>query len=459
MADAASHDMAALVLAAGKGTRLFSTEPKVLRPLLAEPMLAYVIEALRPRFTGRTRIVIGFGAELVREAFPDLARAFVLQPEQKGTGHALMTAWEEIKRTNAARCLVVNGDTPLLTAGTVERFLKGAGDAALAFATIDLLDPAGFGRVKRDEKGRVAAVVEAKDLGSAAGSGPAEVNAGLYCLDLAAIEPLLAGLGTENASREYYITDLIGLAVKAGLGVEGVRLGREESLLGVNTAAELVRAEMILRERIVEGWLARGAIIRSPESVLVGPGVELSPGTEINGPAQLLGRTVVGRARVGAFTHIRDSAIADGAEIREFSHLQGANVGPDCVVGPHARLRPGAVLKARARVGNFVEMKKSVLGEGAKANHLTYLGDAEVGAEANIGAGTITCNFDGKNKHKTTIGERAFIGSNTALVAPVTVGADALVGAGSTITKDVPAGEIGVGRARQVNLKRKKPLS
>ena len=338
----------------------------------------------------------------------------------------------------------------------MERFLAGAGDAALAFATIDLPDPAGFGRVRRDAKGRVAAVVEAKDLPPDEKEGPAEVNAGLYCLDLAAVEPLLSRLGTDNASREYYLTDLIGLAAKAGLSVLGVRLGREDSLLGVNTAAELAAAEELLRRRVVSGWLTRGVVVRQPESVVAGPRVAVAPGAEISGPTRIFGRTIIGRARIGAFTFILESSIADGAEVREFSHLEGAEVGSGCVVGPFARLRPGAVLKARARVGNFVEMKKSVLGEGAKANHLTYLGDAEVGADANIGAGTITCNYDGRKKHKTTIGERAFIGSNTALVAPVTVGPGAVVWAGSTVTQDVPAGELALARARQVNLKPRK---
>jgi bifunctional UDP-N-acetylglucosamine pyrophosphorylase/glucosamine-1-phosphate N-acetyltransferase len=323
--------------------------------------------------------------------------------------------------------------------------------------TITPRDPAGFGRVVRDKERRIAAIVEAKDYDMAVhGAQTGEVNAGIYLLRLSSMESLLGELRNENKSGEYYITDLVGLAVARGMSVQSVQCGDDVSLMGINSPRELVRAENTLRRRIVEEHLDRGVLIHNPDTVIVGPCVRLEPGAELFGHCEIYGESFVAAgARLGSYTHITDSSFASGCVVREFCHIEGAEVGPEAVVGPYARLRPRAVLKAGAKVGNFVEVKKAVLGEGAKASHLTYIGDAQVGAGANIGAGTITCNYDGKNKFVTTIGEGAFIGSNTALVAPVTVGRDALVGAGSTITKDVPEGGAAIARGKQVNITRR----
>jgi bifunctional UDP-N-acetylglucosamine pyrophosphorylase/glucosamine-1-phosphate N-acetyltransferase len=425
--------------------------------MLGEPMLRYVYDALTPAYGDDVLTVVGHGSDLVAAAFPERAARFVLQEQQLGTGHALQVAWDAVAATGAEYCMVVNGDTPLISAQGIERLAEQAGCCDLAFMTITPRDPAGFGRVVRDEDRRIAAIVEAKDYDMAVyGPQTGEVNAGIYLIKLSTIEPLLGELGNENKSGEYYITDLVGLAVARSMSVESVQCGDDVSLMGINSPRELVRAESTLRRKIVEEHLDRGVLIHNPDTVIVGPRVRLDPGAEIFGHCEIYGESFVASgARLGSYTHITDSTFAPGCLVREFCHIEGAEVGPEAVVGPYARLRPRAVLMSGAKVGNFVEMKKAVLGEGAKASHLTYLGDAQVGAGANIGAGTITCNYDGKNKFVTTIGEGAFIGSNTALVAPVTVGRDALVGAGSTITKDVPEGGAAIARGKQVNITRR----
>lgn len=447
----------ALVLAAGKGTRMHSDRPKVLHEILGEPMLAFVYEALDPLCPGNVLTVTGFGADQMEKAFPERTRDFVLQAEQLGTGHALQTAWERVSASGKEFCLVVNGDTPLLHTGALERFLDQSQGADLAFATITPGHPGSFGRVVRDARGEVAAIVEAKDLDPALHGDPREVNAGVYVLRLAAIGPLLARLTNANQSGEYYITDLIALAKAAGLSVRGVECGADTNLMGVNSPLELAEAEEHLRARTARMWLARGVMIHRQELAVIGPRARLEPGSCLHGPCELYGATRLARgAVVESHCVLVNAEIAENARVRSFSHLEQASVGPSCVVGPYARLRPGAVLLEKARVGNFVEVKKSVLGKGAKAGHLSYLGDAEIGPDVNVGAGTITCNYDGKNKFATVIKAGAFIGSNTALVAPVTVGENALVGAGSVITKNVPDGELAVARGRQVNLARRK---
>lgn len=446
----------AVVLAAGKGTRMHSPRPKVLLTLAGEPMLGLLFATLDPMFGGRVWTVIGHGADHVRAAFPGREAGWVEQCEQLGTGHALQMAWPDLKEAGLTHVVVVNGDTPLLAPQDVEGLLAEtqAADADLAFLTLTLEDPGAFGRVVRDGKGRVARIVEAKDLaGDAEAQASREINAGIYCLKVAALEELLFSLSRDNAGREYYLTDLIGMARDKGLTVLGLDRGAEKEIMGINSPAELADMEQALCKRLTDKSLAAGVLIRFPDHVRMGPRVAIEPGAEIVGPCELLGATrVAAGAVVESHCVLLDSEIGPGSRIRNFSHLEGACVGAECVVGPYARLRPGAIMDEASRVGNFVEMKKARLGKGAKANHLTYLGDAEVGAGSNIGAGTITCNYDGKNKFVTEIGEKAFIGSNTALVAPVKVGDRALVGAGSVVTKDVPEDGMAIARSRQVNL-------
>ncbi len=448
----------AVVLAAGKGTRMHSDTPKVLHRILEEPMLRYVYDAVLPTVDALWTVV-GHKAEDVRAAFPERAAGCILQKEQLGTGHALQTAWPALESAGMEYALVVNGDTPLVPEETLRRFISAgiADKADLAFITLTLEDPAAFGRVAR-ENGRVRAVIEAKDYVPALhGEDPHEINAGIYLLRMAAIAPLLPRLTNANKSGEFYITDLIGLAVAENLAVTGVNQGDDANLLGINNPEELVRSEELIRARIVDNYLRGGVIIRAPHSVRIGPAVRVEKGVEITGPCELYGNThIAAGVKIASHVRMADSSAAEHAVIHSFCHIQEAEIGPRCIVGPYARLRPGAVLEDSAHIGNFVEMKKARLGKGAKANHLTYLGDAEIGPRANIGAGTITCNYDGKNKHVTRIGEEAFIGSNTALVAPVSIGDKALVGAGSVITKNVPDGHIGLTRAEQRTLPRRK---
>ena len=447
---------AALILAAGKGTRMHSNKPKVLQSILGEPMLRYVLHSLRPLFGEHIWTVIGHQADMVREAFAGEDMRFVEQERQLGTGHALMQGLPALEEAGYSHVLVINGDTPLITTALLENFLAEAQGADVAFATITLPNPGSYGRVVR-HNGRVAAIVEAKDYDEALyGPEPREVNAGLYYLRVDLARELLPRLTCANKGGEYYITDLVGLAVEGRHAVRGVECGDDPNLFGVNSPLELSRSEALLRMLLVQQKLESGVLIHAPELVRISPLAEVAPGAELFGPCEIYGRSRIARgAVVQSHCVLRDAEVAEGAVIRNFSHLEQATVGVDATVGPYGRLRPGAVLEESAHVGNFVEMKKATLGKGAKANHLTYLGDADVGAGANIGAGTITCNYDGKNKFRTSIGARAFIGSNTALVAPVSVGDGALVGAGSVITKNVPDEQMGIARARQNNLPRR----
>lgn len=447
----------ALVLAAGKGTRMHSDKPKVLQTLLGEPMLRYVLDALHPLFGEHVWTVIGHRAEMVRKAFADEEQRFVVQEQQLGTGHALQVAWSELRSAGLDRVVVVNGDTPLLSTQALQLFLRESEGADVAFMTLVLPSPGSYGRVVR-HNGRVAAIVEAKDYDEALyGPEPNEINAGIYALSLDAVEALLPRLTTANRSGEYYITDLVGLAVAERMHVRGIECGDDPNLLGVNNPAELIRSETLLRARLVYEHLEAGVVIHAPETVRVSPRATLEPGAELFGPCEIYGTSHIAR---GAVVHshcwIHNTTVSRGSVVHAFSHLVDAQVGEECTVGPYARLRPGAVLEEKAHIGNFVEVKKSRVGKGSKANHLTYLGDADIGPGVNVGAGTITCNYDGKNKFRTTIEEGAFIGSNTSLVAPVTVGRNSLVGAGSVITKDVPEDSLGIARGRQTNLPRKR---
>ncbi len=446
---------AACVLAAGKGTRMHSAKPKVLQTVLGEPMVRYVLRALEDQFAGNIWLVTGHGAEEVQECVLSFApdAHFVLQKEQLGTGHALACALPDLKAAGVERVLVINGDIPLIESRVLADFAQGLGDSDLAFATITLPDPGAYGRIVRVD-GVLHGIVEAKDYDLAKYGPPSgEVNAGLYSISLALCEELLPLVDNANKSGEYYITDLVGLAIERGYRVKGIVCGNNTALLGVNSPLELAQAEAMLQKSVNHALLASGVLLHAPESVRISPFAAVEPGADITGPCEITGRSRVCQdARVMCNCVVRDSTIESRAEIRPFSHLESALVHSEALVGPYARLRPGAELGCRSHVGNFVELKKTRLGEGAKANHLTYLGDATVGAGTNIGAGTITCNYDGKHKFQTHIGENAFIGSNTAMVAPVRVGDNALIGAGSIITRDVPDNELAIARARQKNL-------
>jgi bifunctional UDP-N-acetylglucosamine pyrophosphorylase/glucosamine-1-phosphate N-acetyltransferase len=450
----------AVVLAAGKGTRMVSDLPKVLHRAAGRPLLAWVLDAARAAGCTRLLVVVGHGAEQVRAELtaPDIE--WVLQAEQRGTGHALAQA-EAALAGEEATLLVLSGDVPLLTPSTLSEIAARAEAGAWgALAVAELADPGMLGRVipRQDPEAGPAApevlgrIVEHRD------ATPAEravrlVNAGIYALPAPRIFTELAALRPDNAQGELYLTDALSAPAGRGERLELVRLAHPDEALGVNNRAELALVHRRLIDRHLAALMTAGVTVLEPARTVVEPGVAVGPDTVLHPDVALLGSSQVGSGctvQQGAW--LRDSRLGDGVEVLPYSVLEGAAVDDDARVGPFARLRPGAHLRTGARVGNFVEVKNAELGPGAKAGHLAYLGDATVGAGANIGAGVVTCNFDGRGKHRTEIGAGAFVGSDTMLVAPVRVGEGATTAAGSVITKDVPAGGLAVGRARQKNL-------
>ena len=445
----------ALILAAGKGTRMHSAKPKVLQSLLGESMLDLVHDNLSAHFAeDDIWTVVGFGAERIEKIMPNAH--LIKQNEQLGTGHALATALPSLKEKGYTHVLVINGDAPLISEEILGKFIEEGRAHDLTFATILVDNVGSYGRVVRKD-GALVGVIEAKNYDEALYGRPSgEINAGLYVFSLQMAEELLPKIERNPVSGEYYITDLVSLALEAKKSVLGLNLGHDSRLLGVNSPLELEQMEEWLRAQIVQTLLEKGVLIHAKESVRISPRAQIEAGCEIYGPCEIYGKSVVRKgACIESHCVILESEIGTDSRVRSFSHLEGALLAERCIVGPFARLRSGAVLEDDAHVGNYVELKKARLGRGSKANHLSYLGDAEIGASVNIGAGTITCNYDGKKKHPTSIGEHAFIGSNTALVAPVSVGKNALVGAGSTITHDVPDNTLAVTRPKQRNLPRR----
>jgi bifunctional UDP-N-acetylglucosamine pyrophosphorylase/glucosamine-1-phosphate N-acetyltransferase len=387
----------------------------------------------------------------VREAFagaPGLAWA--LQAEQKGTGHAVQQAIGAVPDDHLV--LVLYGDVPLVTPATLERLLAPARRGALSVLTAEFADPTGYGRIVRDGEGAVARIVEHKDA-SAAERALREVNTGLMAAPARDLKRWLALLRNDNAQGEYYLTDCVGSAVAEGREVQGVAAASEAEVHGVNDRAQLARAEAIVRARLAEQLLEAGVTLADPLRFDLRGTLDCGQDVAIDVGCVFEGRVVLGdRVRIGPYCVLRDVEVGADTRIDSHSSIDGARIGRDCRVGPYARIRPESVLGDAAHVGNFVELKKSELGAGAKANHLAYVGDATVGKDVNVGAGTITCNYDGANKHRTVIGDGAFIGSNSSLVAPVTIGAGATIGAGSVITKDAPAGELTVARGKQTTI-------
>ncbi|MDD6088002.1 MAG: bifunctional UDP-N-acetylglucosamine diphosphorylase/glucosamine-1-phosphate N-acetyltransferase GlmU [Desulfovibrionaceae bacterium] len=446
----------ALILAAGKGTRMHSDKPKVLQSLLGEPMLSHVYAALYNLFGEAIWAVVGFHSSQVRDAFQGSPLHFIEQKQQLGTGHAVLCALPDLEKAGIETLLVVNGDTPLVTENIFEHILQQAGEADFCVATLDLDDPGSFGRIVR-KNGQPAAIIEAKDYDERLfGPASGEINAGIYVLRLSTMSSLLEKLTNDNRSGEFYLTDLLAMAIEAGLTIRGISCGKNLDLLGVNSPSELAEAEKRRKKQRVDEMLQKGVLIHG-DDVAIGPFVDIAPGAEIYSPCELYGKTCIqSGAIIASHCRIRQSHIASGARIESFCWLENAQIGANCTVGPYARLRPGAVMEDESHIGNFVELKQARLGRGVKANHLTYLGDADIGSCTNIGAGTIICNYDGVTKHKTHIGEHAFIGSNTALVAPVSLGKNVLIGAGSVITKDVPDDTLAVTRPVLRTCRRKK---
>ena len=452
--------LGAIILAAGKGTRMKTAKPKVLHELLQLPMLWYVHQAVNAVLKAR-RIwtVVGYAYTEVQQACAGYGGHFIHQQEQLGTGHAVQVAWPAVEGAGCEWCLVLNGDVPLIRPESLLHLVNTCREkqAVLGFTSLELDDPSGYGRVLRQAEGAVSAVVEEKDLTAQdPGHELNEVNAGVYCLHVPSIGRHLHQLSQDNAQGEYYITELVDLCVRAGDRVVAASAGRDSSFLGVNNPRELVACEALLQDDINTQMLNKGVILRNADQIRISPLAQIQPGVDITGPAEIYGASSIqSGAHIGSHVWLKNVQIGPGASVQEFSHLEEAEVDEGCQVGPFARLRPGTHLKPGARVGNFVEVKKSVLAEGCKANHLSYIGDAEVGQGANIGAGTITCNYDGYRKHKTVIGKGAFIGSNTALVAPVNIGENSIVGAGSAVSKDVPDNSLALTRPKQKNVLRR----
>ncbi|MBP6796864.1 MAG: bifunctional UDP-N-acetylglucosamine diphosphorylase/glucosamine-1-phosphate N-acetyltransferase GlmU [Luteimonas sp.] len=441
-----SQPLHVVILAAGEGKRMKSKLPKVLQKVAGRPMLAHVIDTARALGPAGIHVVYGHGGEQVRAAFadqPDLHWAE--QARQLGTGHAVQQAMPDVP--DDARVLVMYGDAPLFTVSTLRRLLDKEGRLAVLAAELD--NPTGYGRILRNSEGHVAAVVEEKDADEEQ-RRVRLVNTGVIAADASALKGWLSRLSNDNAQGEYYLTDVAGMAAADFTAAEIVEVDDPQETEGANDPWQLARLERAFQLRAVRALCVQGARFADPARVDVRGEVIVGQDVEIDVDVVFEGRVELGDdVRIGPFTRLKDVVLAAGTEVRAHCDLEGARAEGAVVIGPFARLRPGTVLADGVHVGNFVETKNTRLGVGSKANHLTYLGDAMVGSKVNIGAGTITCNYDGVNKSTTTIGDGAFIGSNSALVAPVTVGAGATIGAGSVVTRDAPADRLTLARGRQ----------
>ncbi|MCJ1879177.1 MULTISPECIES: bifunctional UDP-N-acetylglucosamine diphosphorylase/glucosamine-1-phosphate N-acetyltransferase GlmU [Pseudomonas] len=435
-----------VILAAGQGTRMRSALPKVLHPVAGKPMLAHVIDTARGLGPSRIHVVIGHGADLVRERLQADDLNFVIQEQQLGTGHAVAQAAPFLSADNV---LILYGDVPLIEQPTLERLMAQATPEQLALLTVELDDPTGYGRIIRGADGEVRAIVEQKDA-TPEQRAIREGNTGILAAPRERLLGWLSRLSNSNAQGEYYLTDVIAMAVGDGLRVATAQPQVAMETQGANDRLQLSELERFFQQRVARRLMAQGVTLIDPARFDVRGEVSVGRDVSIDINVILEGQVEIeDDVQIGPNCYIKDSTLRRGAIIKANSHLEGAHVGPDSDVGPFARLRPGSVLERKVHVGNFVELKNAHLQDGVKVGHLTYLGDSEVGARSNIGAGTITCNYDGANKWRTSIGEDVFIGSNNSLVAPVDIGTGATTGAGSTITAEVPAGTLGVGRAKQ----------
>ncbi len=441
-----------MILAAGQGTRMRSKLPKVLHQVAGLPMIAYVVEACRTVRAKRTLVIVGYQAERVREALAGEAVEFVHQEELRGTGHALLQAEEALSGFDGD-LLVLSGDTPLVTPKTLENLVRvhREAQAQATVLTAQMSEPSGYGRVVRDGTGELLRIVEELE------ATPQErliheINTSVYCFAALPLFETLTAIRPSAVKGELYLPDVVGLLRERGGRVQAQRAADPDEVQGVNTRAELAAVHRFLWRKNAERLLSEGVTLLDPERTYVGPFVRIGSDSVLYPNVTLEGRTVIGEATtIHAGCRIRDAKVGDGTLILDGCIIQESEIGDGCQVGPYAHIRPQTTLKRNAKVGNFVEVKKSVIGEGSKVPHLTYIGDTSMGERVNIGAGTITCNYDGFAKHQTVIEDDVFVGSNTSLVAPVTVGRGAIIAAGSTITEDVPADALAFGRAQQVN--------
>jgi bifunctional UDP-N-acetylglucosamine pyrophosphorylase/glucosamine-1-phosphate N-acetyltransferase len=437
-----------VVLAAGRGRRMHSSLPKVLHPLAGRPLLSHTLATARSLSPGRICVVVGSGAQAVREQFDDPGVAWALQERQLGTGHAVLQAMPSLD--DEGTVLVLYGDVPLIAAETLQAIVAAAGNDHLALLTQEVADPAGYGRIVRDGNGHVTRIVEEKDA-TAAERAIREVNTGILAAPKAKLASWLRGLGNDNAQGEYYLTDVVAAAVAEGVTVEVRHPRRAHECLGVNSKGELASLERRFQMNEAARLLESGVTLADPARIDVRG--ELTCGRDVTIDVNCIfeGRvSLADGVRIGANCIVRDASIGPGTEIRAFTLVEEATIGANARIGPYARIRPGTQLSDDVHIGNFVEVKASTFGRGSKANHLAYVGDSTVGSDVNIGAGTITCNYDGANKNRTVIEDDVHIGSDVQLVAPVTIGKGATIGAGATIVKDVPPGGLTFTEAKQV---------
>ncbi len=436
-----------VILAAGQGTRMKSAMPKVLHPLGGKPLLAHVIETARMLDPVAVHVVIGHGSEQVQEQLAHYEGVnWVLQEEQLGTGHAVAQVLPSLDPQS--RALVLYGDVPLTSTATLLQLLGPDHDQTLALLTTVLADPAGYGRIERDESGQVRKIVEEKDANEAQRCIQ-EINTGILAAPADKLAEWLPKLSSSNAQGEYYLTDTIAMAVEDGTGVEALPAANMEEVQGINSRAQLAQLERWYQLQLAQQLMAGGATLADPARIDVRGHFKCGQDVFLDINLLVEGEVSIGdNVTIGANVVLRNSSIADGANIQANSIIDDSVVGENCEVGPFARLRPGTHLEARAKIGNFVEIKKAHIGQGSKVNHLSYVGDAELGRDVNVGAGTITCNYDGANKHLTRIGDNVFVGSNTALVAPISISEGATIGAGSTLSNDAEAKALTVERGR-----------
>lgn len=438
-----------VILAAGKGTRMKSSLPKVLHPIAGKPMVQHIIDKVNQLGADNLHLVYGHGGEQLQQALAANTLNWCLQAEQKGTGHAVQQSVAHLG--DEEDVLILVGDAPLIKTSTLQRLIEVKQQADLALLTVQLDDPTGMGRIIREGE-QVVAIVEHKDANEAQRQIK-EINTGMMIMQGKDLKRWLSQLNNDNAQGEYYLTDVIAMAANEGKVIKAAQPSNAIEVEGINNRKQLASIERAYQQELADKVMMAGVSLADPMRFDLRGELSVGEDVSIDINAVIEGQVVIGnKVKIGPNCVLIDCQISDGAVIEANSVIEQAQVGANCHVGPFARLRPGVVMHENAKVGNFVEMKKTVLGKGAKANHLTYLGDATVGEKANIGAGTITCNYDGVNKFKTDIGAGAFIGSNTALVAPASIGANATVGAGSVITKAVAEGELALSRAKQRNV-------
>lgn len=438
-----------VILAAGQGTRMRSSLPKVLQLLAGRPLLRHVVECSKALGTDDICVVYGHGGDAVREAFAGDGLRWALQDTQLGTGHAAQQAMPETPDGN--QVLILAGDVPLLEPQTLTRLIDACGSNDMGVLTVDMPDPQGYGRIVRDG-GHVARIVEQKDA-NADEYRIREINTGVFCVPGRLLKTWLANLGNDNSQGEYYLTDIVAMANADGITVHGVKTDSWVEVMGINDKKQLAQAERALQARLVDELMQQGVGFADPARVDIRGTLTCGQDVFIDVNAIFEGTVELGdRVTIESNNLIRDSRIGSGTVIHSNCQIEQSETAENCEIGPFARMRPGAKLANNVKIGNFVEIKKSTVADGSKVNHLTYIGDTEMGSHVNVGAGTITCNYDGANKHLTRIGDRVFIGSGVQLVAPIEIGSDATIGAGSTLSKPAPAGKLTLSRARQVTV-------